>query len=436
MQVSPAGGSPQTAEPARRAAHAATFEFLAHLSNATSAISAVTAPGDLEQTLRDKVRADDDHDQRVAAEVVPTGSADVTNAAEREAEVGSRAWRRAEAGAQGAEQFRDARHGRHSAQVEAGRATPTRQSEQAAGATRDRGASGGRQQQSDSRPQTQSGANAAREPALPQQHAAAPRPASPTAQPAAEQQSASVRAAPHAQVPSLLTPPPQPAASGARTPAQTAQVTATAMSGSASAARGAAAAARPAAAPTNPLVAARGVERNQPTARAAATAAATRAETTERKGPAEQVVRVLRSQLHGENARIVMRLNPAELGELRIEMQMRGDRVSLQIDTQTDVAHRLLRQDEHTLRQSLEAAGVHVEHMEVRPPAAASENASAGLQQQTDPHHAEQDGSARQDAERPDTSGTESPPNVEARERALDELPPEHATESRVNVLA
>ncbi|RMF83164.1 MAG: flagellar hook-length control protein FliK [Planctomycetota bacterium] len=140
-------------------------------------------------------------------------------------------------------------------------------------------------------------------------------------------------------------------------------------------------------------------------------------------------------QLREGSARFVMRLRPAELGEIRVEMHLRGERVALNIDTHNELAHRLLRQDEHTLRHGLEAAGVHVEHLEVRPPAAASENAQAGMQQQPDPHDAEQDGSARRDAERPDPSGTESPTNVEAPER-VDDMVSEVAAESRVDVLA
>ncbi|RMF71182.1 MAG: hypothetical protein D6744_18365, partial [Planctomycetota bacterium] len=76
MQVIPAGRS-DAAAPPRRAVDAATFEFLTHLSNATTAIAAVTTPGDVQQVLRERIDADEAHDRRVAEQARPTTSKDV-----------------------------------------------------------------------------------------------------------------------------------------------------------------------------------------------------------------------------------------------------------------------------------------------------------------------------------------------------------------------
>jgi len=104
----------------------------------------------------------------------------------------------------------------------------------------------------------------------------------------------------------------------------------------------------------------------------AAPQAATRdsAESAEEGTAAERVVRVLKAQFGRDSGTSVIRLDPPELGYLRVELNLRRDGVTLLVDTQTAAAHELLSQDVDGLRSQLEAAGLRADRIEVRPPPA------------------------------------------------------------------
>ena len=92
------------------------------------------------------------------------------------------------------------------------------------------------------------------------------------------------------------------------------------------------------------------------------------AESTDQAQRVRQMVRVLRHNLGRGLTRIVLQLAPRELGKLRLEAELERDTLRLRVQTGTRMAHRLLKHDEATLRASLAAAGIRLEHMEVHPP--------------------------------------------------------------------
>jgi flagellar hook-length control protein FliK len=153
----------------------------------------------------------------------------------------------------------------------------------------------------------------------------------------------------------------------------------------------------------------------------------------------EQIVRLVRSRIGPGRAEATLRLDPPELGIIRIHMDLREDQLSLRIEPQTALAHRLLSEQMESLRHGLESAGIQLEQVELRPPAGGEAQSSA-LSSFDTPQQAPADGSGRDpagdaSAEHSPSRGTESTParavDLPARESTL-----EPATESRVNILA
>jgi len=177
---------------------------------------------------------------------------------------------------------------------------------------------------------------------------------------------------------------------------------------------------------------------------------AAQAETADRQENVERVLRTIHSRLGRERSTVILLLDPPELGSVRLRMDLRKDTLSLRMDTQTQVAHRLLMQGLDSLRQGLESAGIHLERVEVRPPSPPPHGAGADLGQQADANDSEHDQSAETGTEHPDHKGTEAQshegtqPAAEAAE-GKDHLCPSQgaagghrvpAAESLVNVLA
>lgn len=168
-----------------------------------------------------------------------------------------------------------------------------------------------------------------------------------------------------------------------------------------------------------------------------ATGGATRAETAQvgkADANGERIVRVVRSQIGREHARVTLRLDPPELGTVRLQMDLHKDTLVLRIETHTPLAHRLLSEQIESLRQGLESTGIQLERVEVRPPTAADAH-NADLPPEPDGRGAGQEGSAHADAEHPTDRGTEATP-AEPADRPARETIPEPATESLVNILA
>lgn len=152
----------------------------------------------------------------------------------------------------------------------------------------------------------------------------------------------------------------------------------------------------------------------------------------------ERILRSIHTRIREDQSTAILRLDPPELGKLRMQMDLRGSQLTLQVDAQTAEARRLLSENLDTLRRGLEAAGIQLERVELRvePPVgeATGESVSAHTQGRTG---AQSDSARSQDESTGDESfsGTESPPGEREMESAS-ALPETPLTESRVNVLA
>jgi flagellar hook-length control protein FliK len=146
-------------------------------------------------------------------------------------------------------------------------------------------------------------------------------------------------------------------------------------------------------------------------------------------------VRVVRSRVSAQRAQTTLRLEPPELGRLRLHLDLRGEALALRVDTTTALAHRLLLEDADKLRQGLEVAGVHLERLEIRPPLPNAEVSEQGWSQENDTQPQTEGESSHADAERPGQHGTDSQP-TESGEVATGGARPGPVAESLVNVVA
>lgn len=176
------------------------------------------------------------------------------------------------------------------------------------------------------------------------------------------------------------------------------------------------------------------LDRTQAAPKAAAEPRDAELEQSEFRANVERLMRVVRREIREGGSSTVVRLNPPELGMLRLQMDLRGDALTLQVQTDTPLAHHLLSREIKTLRDGLDAAGVTLERVEIRPPGAtaAPEPQNAGGDPQTGWSGAQ---AQQRDANR-DDAGTrwfETPRLDASRE---DETETSSAAETRVNVLA
>lgn len=104
----------------------------------------------------------------------------------------------------------------------------------------------------------------------------------------------------------------------------------------------------------------------------AATAAPPETSETTRSPDAniERILRLVHSRIGRERSVATLRLDPPELGTVRVHMDLRQENLSLRIETQTTAAQRLLHEQVETLRQGLEASGIYLDRIEIRAPAA------------------------------------------------------------------
>jgi flagellar hook-length control protein FliK len=151
----------------------------------------------------------------------------------------------------------------------------------------------------------------------------------------------------------------------------------------------------------------------------------------------ERILRLVQTRIGKDRSVTTLRLDPPELGTLRIHLDLRQNQLTLQVDTQTPTARRLLEEQLDTLRRNLEAAGIHLERIEIRSPLAATDTPNPdtppqpnvpqdGRQDTQDPEHNAPHSDARQE---PPPSA--APPPVQT---TGDPLVP--AAEPLVNVLA
>jgi flagellar hook-length control protein FliK len=154
----------------------------------------------------------------------------------------------------------------------------------------------------------------------------------------------------------------------------------------------------------------------------------------------ERIVRLVQARIGKDRSVAHLRLDPPELGTVKLHMDLRQDQLALEVEAQTPAAQRVLEDELDTLRRNLEAAGVRVERIEVRlapEPSTPEQAPQQQFGQQGQGGGAGQDGRFAGGEAR---SGMESagsaasvPPAEPAEWRGRSEGP---ATESLVDVLA
>lgn len=157
----------------------------------------------------------------------------------------------------------------------------------------------------------------------------------------------------------------------------------------------------------------------------------------------ERILRYVRTNLSRERSQAWIRLDPPELGSVRLHMDLRKDILTLRIDTENNAAHRLLRDQLDHLRQGLETAGIRLERVDVRPPAPADASPESQSQQTAgdEPNFSESSEHADSDAQPSPKDRTDDQQPGSSQEVTTDEQPvrqkaPEPALESLVNVIA
>lgn len=378
-----------------------------------------------------RAQQDDDRGELAAAGQGPLSSADATNEAERNVDRTSRAFSRQEAHDSGVEQFRQERQElRQALRAERPASTPP-ETPTASGNTKPGAA-----------PSLPSGPQG---PAALQARSASPdRVEQPATQPASGAADGRAAAAAVPQQAAVAGQPARTTNDQQATPATTGVVEVVAgreLTGSVNAIRSEASGqVRPAATtsvkgsaqPSVGSSASRG-ETKADGAKTAKTTEARAAETADRNANTERIVRIVAQRLGTERSHTVMRLDPPELGSLRLQMDLKGDALALRIDSSTHTAHRLLSEDLDALRQGLEAAGIRLESIDVRPPPQSPESGESG-----DGQHAEWQGGGQEsqpDAEHPEQGGRDSH-RAWSNQATTGRVDPEPAAESLVDVVA
>lgn len=139
----------------------------------------------------------------------------------------------------------------------------------------------------------------------------------------------------------------------------------------------------------------------------------------------DKILRVLRQQIGRERSTTIMRIDPPHLGSLRLQMDLRKEAMSLRIDTQTPLAHRLLSDEIDRLRAGLEATGIQLTRVEIVPPPVLD----AAQRQPPQDQGRRRAGRSKGDA---GTDARTTSPESDERSRAA----PISAAEPRVNLVA
>lgn len=96
-------------------------------------------------------------------------------------------------------------------------------------------------------------------------------------------------------------------------------------------------------------------------------AASVAADSADSRDNIDRILRVLRGQIFRDRSTTVIRMDPPELGYLRLQLDLHHDALKLRIHAETDAARRMLSDDLDALRKGLEAAGLRLEQVEIRP---------------------------------------------------------------------
>ena len=79
----------------------------------------------------------------------------------------------------------------------------------------------------------------------------------------------------------------------------------------------------------------------------------------------DQVVTQMRGSADGESGQMVLRLHPAELGELKIDLVVEGDRLKAQLHAQTQQVQQVIERHLPRLRDALESQGLRLDQLQV-----------------------------------------------------------------------
>lgn len=79
----------------------------------------------------------------------------------------------------------------------------------------------------------------------------------------------------------------------------------------------------------------------------------------------DQVVTQMRGSADGESGKMVLRLHPAELGELKIDLAVEGDRLKAQLHAQTQQVQDVIEKHLPRLRDALESQGLRLDQLQV-----------------------------------------------------------------------
>ncbi|MCG3126161.1 MAG: hypothetical protein CHACPFDD_00991 [Phycisphaerae bacterium] len=148
----------------------------------------------------------------------------------------------------------------------------------------------------------------------------------------------------------------------------------------------------------------------------------------------ERLLRAVRGRLKESRSTMTLRLDPPRLGSLRVWMTVDRGRVTLDVATQTHLAHRMLTGEVESLRRALEAVGAQLDAFVVREPdaqEAASDPDAFRPDADTAGH-----GRPHADTDRPRTAPETDLHTAGATEGAATESLLAWTTESFVNVLA
>ncbi len=112
----------------------------------------------------------------------------------------------------------------------------------------------------------------------------------------------------------------------------------------------------------------------------------------------DQVVTHLSGSVNGETGRMVLRLQPAELGSLRLELKIEGDRVQAHLHAQTHQVQEVLERNLPQLRSALAEQGLKVDQFQVN-----VDQRQAGSQFEEQAQHQQHGGAEKQpDWQHPD----------------------------------
>ncbi len=96
----------------------------------------------------------------------------------------------------------------------------------------------------------------------------------------------------------------------------------------------------------------------------------------------DQVVTQLSGSINGESGRMVLRLQPAELGSLKLELKIEGDRVQAHLHAQTHQVQDVLERNLPQLRSALAEQGLKIDQFLVNVDRHASDGQFDGMMQQ------------------------------------------------------